>query len=182
MAALPRVARGRSGRPATARTLTESSREWDAGGRDPGDLYRGARLSAALDWSAQHRDELSPVEREFIAASRNAAGRAARRLRGVLAGVAVLLVVSLIAGIIALVQKHDATTEARVALAQRLGAEAVIEPGGSTWRCFWRARPSIWTAARRPRARCWRPCCAAPPRSEASSCQSGAPHRARPQP
>ena len=45
-----------------------------------------------------------------------------------LAGVAVLLVVSLIAGVIALVQKHDATTEARVALAQRLGAEAVIEP------------------------------------------------------
>jgi WD40 repeat protein/DNA-binding SARP family transcriptional activator len=108
--------------------LTESSREWDAGGRDGGDLYRGARLAAALDWSAQHSDQLSPVEREFVGASRAAAGRAARRLRGVLAGVAVLLVISLIAGVIALVQKQHATTEARVALAQRLGAQAVIEP------------------------------------------------------
>ena len=45
-----------------------------------------------------------------------------------LAGVAVLLVISLIAGVIALVQKQHATTEARVALAQQLGAEAVIEP------------------------------------------------------
>ena len=108
--------------------LTESSREWDAGGRDVGDLYRGARLAAALDWSAQHSDELSPVEREFVGASRGAAGRAARRLRGVLAGVAVLLVISLIAGVIALVQKQHATTEARVALAHQLGAQAVIEP------------------------------------------------------
>jgi len=108
--------------------LTEISREWDAGGRDSGDLYRGARLAAALDWSAQHSDELSPVEREFVGASRGAAGRAARRLRGVLAGVAALLVISLFAGVIALVQKQDATTEARVALAQRLGAQAVIEP------------------------------------------------------
>ena len=108
--------------------LTESSREWDAGGRDVGDLYRGARLAAALDWLAQHSDELSPVEREFVGASRSAAERAAHRLRGVLAGVAVLLVISLIAGVIALVQKQHATSEARVALAHQLGARAVIEP------------------------------------------------------
>jgi WD40 repeat protein/DNA-binding SARP family transcriptional activator len=108
--------------------LTDASREWDAGARDLGDLYRGARLTAALDWSAQHRDALSPVEREFVQASRSAAGRAARRLRGVLAGVALLLVISLIAGVIALVQKQHATTEARVALARQLGAQAVIEP------------------------------------------------------
>ena len=108
--------------------LTEISREWDTGGRDPGDLYRGARLTAALDWSAQHRDELSPFEREFLRASQSATGRAARRLRAVLAGVAALLVVSLIAGVLALAQTQHATTEARVAVAQQLGAEAVIEP------------------------------------------------------
>ena len=108
--------------------LADASRAWDAGGRDLGDLYRGARLTAALDWSAQHRDELNPVEREFVQASRSAAGRAARRLRGVLAGIAGVLVISLIAGVIALVQKRHATTEARVALARQLGAQAVIEP------------------------------------------------------
>ncbi|HTT27462.1 MAG TPA: BTAD domain-containing putative transcriptional regulator [Solirubrobacteraceae bacterium] len=108
--------------------LTEISREWDTGGRDPGDLYRGARLTAVLDWSAQHRDELSPVEREFLRASQSASGRAARRLRAVFAGVAALLFVSLIAGVLALAQKHHATSEARVAVARQLGAEAVIEP------------------------------------------------------
>jgi WD40 repeat protein/DNA-binding SARP family transcriptional activator len=108
--------------------LAGASRAWDSGGRDAGDLYRGARLTAALDWSAQHRDELNPAEREFLRASRSAAGRAARRLRGVLAGVALLLVISLIAGVIALVQKQHATTEARVALGRQLGAQAVIEP------------------------------------------------------
>jgi len=108
--------------------LAVASREWDSGGRDPGDLYRGVRLTAALDWSAQHRDELNPVEREFLRAGQSAAGRAARRLRAVLAGVAALLVVSLIAGVLALAQKQHATSEARVALARQLGAEAVIEP------------------------------------------------------
>jgi WD40 repeat protein/DNA-binding SARP family transcriptional activator len=108
--------------------LADASRVWVAGGRDPGDLYRGARLTAALDWCGQHRDELSPAEQEFLGASRSAAGRAARRLRAVLAGVAVLLVISLIAGALALAQKQHATSEARVALAQQIGAEAVIQP------------------------------------------------------
>ena len=35
-----------------------AAREWDAGGRDPGELYRGARLAAALDWAAAHEPEL----------------------------------------------------------------------------------------------------------------------------
>ena len=34
--------------------LTAAARDWDARGRDPGELYRGARLAAALDWAAQH--------------------------------------------------------------------------------------------------------------------------------
>ena len=34
--------------------LGVAAKEWDARGRDPGELYRGARLAAALDWSAAH--------------------------------------------------------------------------------------------------------------------------------
>ena len=47
--------------------LSAAAREWDAGGRDPGELYRGARLAAALDWSAEHEDELNATERAFLA-------------------------------------------------------------------------------------------------------------------
>ena len=32
------------------RHITQSARQWAERGRDPADLYQGARLSAALDW------------------------------------------------------------------------------------------------------------------------------------
>ena len=71
------------------RHLGDAARDWDADGRDPGELYRGARLAAALDWAADHDPELNATERAFLDASRRASGRAQRRLRMVLAGVAV---------------------------------------------------------------------------------------------
>jgi DNA-binding SARP family transcriptional activator/WD40 repeat protein len=108
--------------------LSAAAVEWDAQGRDPGELYRGARLSAALDWIGQHRDQLGPLEREFIDSSRRRAERDARRARGVLAGVVLLLLLALVAGGIALIQRHQATTQARVALGRELGAQALTEP------------------------------------------------------
>ena len=52
------------------RHLGAAAREWDAGGRDPGELYRGARLAAALDWAATHTVELNATERDFLDDSR----------------------------------------------------------------------------------------------------------------
>jgi WD40 repeat protein len=108
--------------------LSASAREWEARRGETGDLYRGARLAAALDWSAQHADELSPPERQFLAASRRQSGREARRLRAILGAVAALLAISIVAGIVALVQQRTARNVARVALARELGAEAVNAP------------------------------------------------------
>ena len=108
--------------------LGTAAREWDARGRDPGELYRGARLAGAVEWRASHRDQLNSLELEFIASSQRRAGRQARRLRLVLAGVVLLFLVSLLAGGIALIQKQHTAGEARVALAGELGAEAVNEP------------------------------------------------------
>ena len=105
-----------------------SAREWEATGRDAGDPYRGARLTGALEWAGQHRNELGVPERRLFDASRRNAERNARRLRVLLAGVALLLLASLVAGGIALVQKRHATAVARVALARQLGAQAVNEP------------------------------------------------------
>ena len=36
------------------RHITQAAAEWDTAGRDQGELYRGARLAAALDWTADH--------------------------------------------------------------------------------------------------------------------------------
>jgi DNA-binding SARP family transcriptional activator/WD40 repeat protein len=108
--------------------LTSSAREWDSRGRDPGELYRGARLAGALEWAAEHNDQLSLPERRFLDASRRHAARNTRRRYAVLFGVGLLLLAAAVAGAIAVVQKRHATAEARVALARQLGAEAVSEP------------------------------------------------------
>lgn len=122
--------------------LTAAAGEWEARGRDHGDLYRGARLAAALDWGAQHRYDLDRLERSFLAASQFEADRAARRqrsqnrrLRALLIGTGVLLLIATVAGIAALVGEHKASTdarlaaaEARAALGRQLGAEAMSEP------------------------------------------------------
>jgi len=115
--------------------LTATALEWSARRRDRVELYRGARLAGALDWTGQHRDELTALELDFIQSSRLEAEHEARRqrsqnrrLRGLLLGVGALLVVAVVAGVVALVKQQSASNEARVALARQLGAEAVNEP------------------------------------------------------
>ena len=117
------------------RRLGNAARLWEAGGREASDLYRGARLTAALDWAHGHRAELNATEQAFLAESR-AAGerdaerqrRANRRLRGLLAGTAVLLVLAMLAGAVAFVQRGQARDEALKSDAKRLGTLAAGEP------------------------------------------------------
>ena len=116
------------------RHLGLAAREWVVQGEEAGELYRGPRLAAALDWSAEHEPELNDAERKFLDESRNLSERDARRirrtnsrLRGLLAAAAVLLLVTLAAGAIALVQQDRAEASATAADARRLGAQAVVE-------------------------------------------------------
>jgi WD40 repeat protein len=116
------------------RHITQAASEWDADGRDQGELYRGARLAAALDWSTDHAFELNELEREFVTESREAsqqevkqARRTNRRLRALLAGVAVLLAAAVAGGIFAAIQRGEARDAETAQLAQRLGAQALVE-------------------------------------------------------
>jgi hypothetical protein len=47
------------------RHLIAAAREWDQSRRDPGELYRGARLTGALDWARDHHADLNELERAF---------------------------------------------------------------------------------------------------------------------
>ena len=119
------------------RHLSMAAGEWDHGGRDPADLYRGPRLVAALDASATAA--LTDRDQQFLAASRDVEEAAARRqrvqnrrLRRALVGVAILLVLALITGVVALQQRSEAndqraTADARTADAdfERLVTQAV---------------------------------------------------------
>lgn len=116
------------------RHITLAARDWDAGGRDPGELYRGARLASAIDFAAEHGDALNELERLFLDEARMVSERDAlrsrrmnRRLRAQLAGALVALVVAAVAGIVALDQRSDARDAATVADAQRLGAQALTD-------------------------------------------------------
>lgn len=122
--------------------LRVAAREWDARGRDPGDLFRGARLAAALEFRVQHADRLARLERAFVAASQLEAEREAgrqrrqnRRLRTLLIGAGVLLVITVVAGVVAVIGQRQASRDARLAVAEahaalgrQLGAEALNEP------------------------------------------------------
>jgi WD40 repeat protein/class 3 adenylate cyclase len=119
--------------------LTHAARQWDETGRDASEVYRGARLSAALDWAATRGPDLNEQERDFLSESRQASEREAerqrrtnRRLRGLLVGTAVFLVVAFLAGGLALVQRGRAREEAvraekqaRISSARELAAAAV---------------------------------------------------------
>ena len=107
--------------------LRAAASSWETGGRDRGELYRGARLASTLDWARDHETDLNDLERAFLDQSRLASDRSQRRLWAVLAGVASLLVLAVIAGLVALEQRGNARDEALTAAAQRLGAQALAE-------------------------------------------------------
>ncbi len=102
------------------RHLAGAADAWDAMGRPDSELYRGTRLGRTLEWRARATPDLNATEDAFVAASvalseaelRTAETRIARersvnrRLRSALAGVGILLVIALVAGVIA-VQTAD---------------------------------------------------------------------------
>ena len=130
--------------------LAVAAGQWDEQGRDPGLLWRGAGLEAARGAVATYPDEATAVEREFLAAGesaleaqrRDAEERAAQRerqnraLRGLLTAAAILLVLALIAGAVAVASRRD-TAEALdrqaaatvAAEARRLAAASLNEEG-----------------------------------------------------
>jgi WD40 repeat protein len=116
------------------RHITVAARDWVDGGRDPGELYRGARLASALDFASEHGGELNDLERAFLDEARLVNERDAergrrlnRRLRTLLAGALAALLVAAVAGAVALDQRTDARHAATVADAQRLGAQALTD-------------------------------------------------------
>lgn len=68
------------------RQLTEASQEWQTAGREPGVLFRGARLAQAREWADLHKEDMNELEQEFLKESiasseREAAEREAQHQR-----------------------------------------------------------------------------------------------------
>ena len=120
--------------------LEDAAREWDAGARDPSDLLRGSRLSLTEEWAADHEDDLSEREHDYLTASQVAAAseltearaqadrerRTSFRLRRLLVGTAALLVLALVAGAVAVQQRGVADDQRSIARAEARVADARV--------------------------------------------------------
>jgi CHASE3 domain sensor protein/energy-coupling factor transporter ATP-binding protein EcfA2 len=100
------------------RRLSDAAREWENLDREPGSLYRGARLAAGLAWADDHEDDLSHLERDFLMSSQaaecretKATSRRTRRLRGLASGLGVLGL-AMVVILVTIVGQRDATSNA----------------------------------------------------------------------
>jgi WD40 repeat protein len=110
--------------------LGQAAAEWSAAGEDADALYRGARLAAAREWAAG-RGDVPDVQRRFLAASEAAAHerelaqrRTNRRLRRLVAGLAVTLLLAVTGGVVVWRQQVRAEADRRDATSKQLAAEA----------------------------------------------------------
>lgn len=109
--------------------LDEAVTNWTDGGRERGDLYRGTRLQAALEWAAAY--VLTPSQRDFLRASERGQRRSTRRLRTVITALAVLLVASLAASVVAYYQAEMSGERLAEAESRRLAT--LTEQYLDTW-------------------------------------------------
>ena len=111
---------------------------WDALGRPDSEVYRGVRLSTALEWRRTSEAALTTTERDFLDrgervadAERVAAAERAhvqqrtnRRLRGLLVVASALVVATLVAGLLAVRQARNADVARGTAEGARERADA----------------------------------------------------------
>jgi len=105
--------------------LLSRANEWDIKGRDNGYLLRGTELQSAETWLSQASDTKqprpTPLQSEFIFASRQ---DDVRRQRRTLIGVSAALVVSIALAIAAMVAGVEALRQSQKALASQLAAQS----------------------------------------------------------
>ena len=110
------------------RHLADAARSWDGGGRDPDDLYAGARLASALEWRADNSETLNRVERDFLAAAEvgDRRRRALRRRRVQLSfgGLVLALVAISAVALVAINQGAAARRQRDIVVSRQLAASA----------------------------------------------------------
>jgi WD40 repeat protein len=107
--------------------LNQRTGEWLRHDRDGSYLLRGSDLRDAEAWlddQAKHSEAPTANQITYITASRRAA---TRRLRGLLAGVAVALVLTAILAVAAFVQRERAIDREKTARAQAAAAQSIAE-------------------------------------------------------
>ena len=150
------------------RHLTGAADAWRGMGAPDSELYRGVRLAAALEWQDRSAPDLTPTEREFLAASSRLEmrehltaeqqvrreHRVNRRLRALLIGVLALLLVAALAGWGPVRQAQRADLATRES-DSRLAGRAACCRSNLTWPSCWPWPGCVSTTRRRRGRTCW---------------------------
>lgn len=111
--------------------VTSAAEDWSRSGRDPDLLLRGSRLLAARE-RVPDGEGVPPVVGEYLAAGWAAAEqeeearrRGTRRLRQLVAGLGVALLLAVGGGLVALDQREEAEANRRAAVSRQAAAEAM---------------------------------------------------------
>jgi WD40 repeat protein len=116
-----------------ARRLTEAAVAWRRENEDSASLYGGTRLAAAREWAetAGPATDISSVARDFLDASvqrelevQRATRRRTRRLRQLVAGLVVLVVLTAAAGVVAIRSQQQTSEQRDSALSGKVANEA----------------------------------------------------------
>ena len=103
--------------------LLQRAEQWERSDRDPSFLLRGSDLTEAERWlseQAAHREpQPTPLQTEYLLASRKAA---TRRQRITIGAVGLALAVSVILGLVAVLQRNEAVRQAQLAKSRELAA------------------------------------------------------------
>jgi WD40 repeat protein/transcriptional regulator with XRE-family HTH domain len=125
----------------THRRLADAARQWDMLHREPGALYRGARLVTASEWATDHAHDLSQLEREFLSCSQAAERVRTRRLWVLAAGLAAVAVMIAVLAVVALDQRDNARHQTQRARQQAMEATSLaLASAGSS---LLRSRPDV---------------------------------------
>jgi WD40 repeat protein len=114
---------------AHTRLLTRAL-EWERKKRDPSLTLRGSDLQQAEQWLSRvgegKQPEPTPVQTQYVLASRQDAGKRQRRA---FTGVLGALIISLVLGALAWTQRNEAVYQGKVALARQLAAQGELIRG-----------------------------------------------------
>jgi WD40 repeat protein/DNA-binding SARP family transcriptional activator/energy-coupling factor transporter ATP-binding protein EcfA2 len=113
------------------RRLGVAAHEWQEFGRDSGALYRGARLTEAMEWAGDHAHAMNEVERRFLHASEDARrlerGQHRRRLRFAIGGLSSAVVLVSAVALVAVLQAREAARQRDIAASRGLAASATTQ-------------------------------------------------------
>ncbi|MEA2131141.1 MAG: hypothetical protein QOJ85_4032 [Solirubrobacteraceae bacterium] len=113
------------------RSLGVAAREWQQFGCDPGALYRGARLTEAVEWAGDHPHAMNEVERRFLRASEDARRlervQRRRRLRFAIGGLSTAVVLVSAVALVAVLQGREAAVQRDIAASRGLAASATTQ-------------------------------------------------------